>query len=583
MTTGSSRNLLRRPAITRNQAIVAVLALVALVLVLLIVSDAFFPRSSTGTAARTFSVQRGTVQAAVGGTGTLVPAAQQNLGFRVSGQLTEVDVKVGDHVSAGQVLAKIDPSTYQAALQQAQSALQQAQATLNNTLNGNAVAIAQHNLDSAQQLYNDTLTSVNLTNQQDANTVGSDQQQLNADEAAAASSAQVSADQAAVTAAQNQQSEDNSQFQRYECYLPSPPNPPACPTAAQLQRDQQAVSQAQQKLSQDSQSSGKVTSDQQKLSQDQLKQSSDQINGQKQLDQARSSITQAQDQLDSQTIQRPNTILQQEAQVASAQAQVQTAQINVNNTVLTAPVDGTILSLTGAVGESVGSAGGQTALAPGSQAPQPAASGGGSTGTSGGTGAAAAGAASSSSGGSAFAVLGNLSGLQVVAPFAEADAARVQSSQTGTVTFDALPGLSVPAHVLTVAVNSTVISNVTNYYVTLNLDELDPRLKSGMTANASVVVDQASNVLEVPNAAITRLGNQAYVTVLAADNRTQTRVPVQTGTVGDSSTEITSGLTEGERVVLPQLRLSTTQGTTGTGRGGLGGAGGGGGGVRIGG
>jgi HlyD family secretion protein len=566
-----------RPRITRQHTIVGVLVLLALILLGVIVTDVFFPRTAGGTPARTFAVQRGMVQAAVTGTGTIVPASQQNVGFRVAGQLTEVDVKVGDHVTAGQVLAKVDPTTYQTALDQANATLQQAQATLSNTLNGNAVPAAQHSLASAQQLYNDTVNSVNLTNQQDANAVGADQQQLSSDQSTAPSSGQLSADQSAVNMAQDQLTQDNAQFQRFECFANPPPNPAACPTAIQLQRDQLALSQAQQKLNLDNQASSKVTGDQQKLSQDQLKATSDQVNNQKQLDQGQSSVTQAQDQLNSQTIQRPNTILQQEAQVASAQSQVRTAQNNLNGSTLTAPVDGTILSLSGAVGETVGTGGGLTALAPGSSAPQPSSGASSSSGAAGG----AASSGGASSGGSGFAVLGNIAGLEVVAPFAEADAAKVQNTQSGTVSFDALPGLSVPAHVLAVAASSTVVSNVTNYYVTLNLDQPDQRLKSGMTANANVVVSQAADVLMVPNSAITRLGGQAYVTVLASDGKTRTRVPVQTGTVGDSTTEITSGLSEGQRVVLPQLRLSNTS-QTGGGRG-LGGGGGGGGAVRVGG
>jgi len=553
-----------------------VLALLALVLLAVIVSDVFFPRTGGGTAARTFAVQRGMVQAAVTGTGTIVPASQQNVGFRVAGQLSEVDVKVGDHVGAGQVLARIDPTTYQTALDQASASLQQAQATLSNTLNGNAVQSAQHSLASAQQLYNDTVNSINLTNQQDANSVAADQQQLSSDQAASLSSGQLSEDQSAVNVAQDQLNQDNAQFQRFQCFANPPPNPAACPTGIQLQRDQQALSQAQQKLNLDNQASSRVTADQQKLSQDQFKATSDQVNGQKQLDQGQSSITQAQDQLNSQTIQRPNTILQQEAQVASAQAQVQAAQNNLKGTTLAAPVDGTILSLSGAVGETVGTGGGLTALAPGSSAPQPSSSGASSA--SGASGSSGGGASGGSSG---FAVLGNISGLEVVAPFAEADAAKVSNTESGTVTFDALPGLSVPAHVLAVAASSTVVSNVTNYYVTLNLDQPDQRLKSGMTANANVVVSQASDVLMVPNSAITRLGGQAYVTVLSSDGKTQTRIPVETGTVGDSTTEISSGLSEGQKVVLPQLRLSNTSGT-GTGRGLGGGGGGGGGAVRVG-
>jgi HlyD family secretion protein len=550
-----------------------VLALIALALVLLIASDVLFPRSSSGTQARTFAVQRGSVQAAVTGTGTVVPAAQQNLNFRVTGQLTEVDIKVGDHVSAGQVLAKVDTRTYLAALDQANASLQQAQANLNNTLNGNAVQTAADNLAAARQSYSDTLNSVNVANQQDANAVAAAQQQLNTDQAAAVSSEQLAADQNAVSSAQTQVNVDNAQYQNNRCFMSPPPTPALCPSSAQMQHDQQALTQAQQKLSQDNQGSSRVTQDQQTLNQNQLKQALDLANNQKQVDQARSAITQAQDALNSQTIQRPNTIAVQQAQVANAQSLVQTAQANLDNTTLTALTDGTVMSLSGAVGENVASGGGLTALAPGSTAPQPSSSGA----TSSGAGTSPSGAAST---GSAFIVLGNVTGLEVVAPFAEADAARVQGNQQASVTFDAVPGVSVPAHVLAVATGGTVVSNVTNYFVTLVLDQANQQLKSGMTANASVVVSQVSDVLAVPNSAITRIGGQAYVTLLSRDGKTQTRGAVQTGTVGDTTTEITSGLNPGDRVVLPQLRLPTQ---TGAGRGVLGGGGGGGGGASGGG
>jgi hypothetical protein len=115
---------------------------------------------------------------------------------------------------------------------------------------------------------------------------------------------------------------------------------------------------------------------------------------------------------------------------------------------------------------------------------------------------------------------------------------------------------------------------VTNYYATLVVDQLDPRLRSGMTANATVVVQNAAGVLTLPNSVITRIGGAAFVTLLSRDGKTQTRQAIQTGTVGDTTTEITGGLNAGDRVVRPQLRTGTgTTGTTGAagGRGGLGG------------
>ncbi|HEY4027776.1 MAG TPA: hypothetical protein VGO86_15220, partial [Candidatus Dormibacteraeota bacterium] len=186
-------------------------------------------------------------------------------------------------------------------------------------------------------------------------------------------------------------------------------------------------------------------------------------------------------------------------------------------------------------------------------------------------------------GGGGFMVLSNVSALEVIAPFAEADASRVQPNQQATVTFDAITGLTLPAHVLAVAQNGTVVSNVTNYYATLVLDNLDQRLKTGMTANANVIVQQAQNVLTVPNSVITRLGGLSFVTLLGRDGRTQTRQAVRTGAVGDTTTEITSGLNQGDRIVRPQLRTGAAAAGAGAGRGAGGIGGGGGGGVRIGG
>jgi multidrug efflux pump subunit AcrA (membrane-fusion protein) len=485
----------------RDRVIAAALGLLAIILAVLIARDVLFPAAPAAGAVNTLTASLGTVRAAVSATGTVVPATQQNVGFSVAGTLTEVDVKPGDRITAGQTLAKIDTTTLQQALDQANNTLAQAQATLNSTLDSNAVTQAQHGLAAAQQSYSDTVASVNLTNQQDATTLSSDQNQFNLDSVCASKSA-------------------------------------TCDPAS-------------------------VGADKQKITTDQLKIQTDQLSGQKTINQAANAVTTAQDQLNSQTISRPNTIASQQAAVSNDQLAVQTAQRNLNAATLTAPIDGTVFSVTGQVGENVSASGGSTALAPGSTAPQPSSTGATSTGNTTGN---ASSSSSASSGGSAFAVIGNLTALQVVAPFAEGDASKLAANQQATVTFDAVAGLTVPAHVLAVSAASTVISNVTNYYATLVVDNLDPRLKSGMTANASVIVQQAQGVIALRNTAITRIGQAAFVTLVGADGK-QTRQPVQLGAVGDQTTEIVSGVNAGDKVVVPQLRVPT-QGSTGGGRNG---------------
>jgi multidrug efflux pump subunit AcrA (membrane-fusion protein) len=76
---------------------------------------------------------------------------------------------------------------------------------------------------------------------------------------------------------------------------------------------------------------------------------------------------------------------------------------------------------------------------------------------------------------------------------------------------------------------------------------------------------------------VTTLGGQSFVTVV--DGKTQTQTPVQVGVVGDTTTEITSGLTEGEEVLLSsRTGTSSSTGGRGGGTGGFGGGGFGGGG-----
>ena len=93
-----------------TRLVVAALAAIALVLGGLIYRDVFVGTKNTSSAVNLYTVARRTVTASVTGTGNLVPMQQANVSFKVSGSLTEIDVRVGDHVAAGQVLARIDPT-----------------------------------------------------------------------------------------------------------------------------------------------------------------------------------------------------------------------------------------------------------------------------------------------------------------------------------------------------------------------------------------------------------------------------------------------------------------------------------------
>lgn len=74
-------------------------------------------------------------------------------------------------------------------------------------------------------------------------------------------------------------------------------------------------------------------------------------------------------------------------------------------------------------------------------------------------------------------------------------------------------------------------------------------LEVGTAGTLEVVADSRENVLSVPTKAIYNAGDQRYVYVMGADNMREVRW-VETGLYGDSTVEILSGLTEGEKVIL---------------------------------
>jgi multidrug efflux pump subunit AcrA (membrane-fusion protein) len=83
----------------------------------------------------------------------------------------------------------------------------------------------------------------------------------------------------------------------------------------------------------------------------------------------------------------------------------------------------------------------------------------------------------------------------------------------------------------------------------------------------SIIVASRTNVLLVPNAAVTKAGGQSYAQVVTASGTTEKRA-VKTGLSDWQYTEITDGLTEGEQVILPEAPAAST--SSSQNRGGMG-------------
>ena len=79
---------------------------------------------------RTMAVHRGEIKVLVNSTGTVQPVLSVQVGACVSGPIEKVYVDFNDKVKANQVLAKIDPRTYQAMLAHEEASLAHARADL---------------------------------------------------------------------------------------------------------------------------------------------------------------------------------------------------------------------------------------------------------------------------------------------------------------------------------------------------------------------------------------------------------------------------------------------------------------------
>lgn len=175
----------------------------------------------------------------------------------------------------------------------------------------------------------------------------------------------------------------------------------------------------------------------------------------------------------------------------------------------------------------------------------------------------------------------------------EVDAAKVKVGDKATLTFDAISNLTVAGHVSDVSVIGTVSSGVVTYDVTIALDTDDARIKPGMSVSAAIVTNVASNVLTVPNAAIKTQGTTSYVQELPdlgtttattiASAATPKNIPVTVGVSNSTVTEILSGISAGDKVIIKTstsgasaVTTTATKTTTASLFGGGGGPGGGG-------
>ncbi|HEY8893118.1 MAG TPA: efflux RND transporter periplasmic adaptor subunit [Clostridium sp.] len=225
--------------------------------------------------------------------------------------------------------------------------------------------------------------------------------------------------------------------------------------------------------------------------------------------------------------------------------------------------------------------------------------------------------------GKAVATIIDLNQMQTVVAVDELDIDKVKVGQTATTTIDAITGKTFTGKVLKISSIGVTTNSVTTYDVAVSIDNATG-VKTGMTTNAKISVQTKDNVIMLPIEAVQGTGTNKSVTVQTSGNTTTStgnsgysgnyggnssngnagttgtqrvrsgggattaiassdisRKSIQVGIANQNYIEVTSGVNEGDTVLVAIIKSATTSTTKTTnplsGTGGYGGSGGGGG------
>ena len=561
---------------------------------------------SAGSTAATVPVTRGPIVASVAGTGAIAAAQTLDLPFQTNGTVTEVLVKEGDLVQAGQVLARLDDRDLRLQVSSAQASLQSAQARLAQAQQGNAtpedlaaskasLANAQANLQKARtgnstaadiasaeaqlrsaQAKLDALKNPSPANRSAAQLrvqqAQNDLDSTRTSASAAKTNAELNMRQDAdsLTKAQASYATAKQNWEYVQETGADPANPKTTnPTTGKSTKNKLNDVQKRQYYDTFVQAEATMHSAEQALTAAQVSYDKARQDEVTQVQRAEATLADAQQQLDALMNPSANHLAEAQASVDQARANLQKQrqggtsadiaaaqanvdQANANLAKLTAPATATDLQVQQAAVAQAEQALAQAKLklenatlkAPfaGIVTSVPIVPG------------------SSASASVAAVTLIDRRTLHVDMSLSENDVAQVQTGQPVTLTIDALRDWTAQGTVSYIAPAATTTNGVVTYPVRVSFPDTDARVKVGMTANISIVTATKDNVLLVPNTALLPNGAGHAVQVPNANGGTR-EVVVQTGLTDGTQTEIVGGLQAGDRVIaVPSTGTSTRGG-----------------------
>ncbi|AEE96695.1 efflux RND transporter periplasmic adaptor subunit [Mahella australiensis] len=162
------------------------------------------------------------------------------------------------------------------------------------------------------------------------------------------------------------------------------------------------------------------------------------------------------------------------------------------------------------------------------------------------------GSVSSTSKGNVAATIADVGKFQVSIAVDELDINKIKVGQKAVITADALPDQSFVGEVIDVEDQGTSQNGVTTYDVTVAFDRVQD-MKTGMTADVEIIAAQKDNIVIVPIEAVMERNGKKFVIIYDEANTTlqqNNMREVKTGINNESYIEITEGLKKGEKVML---------------------------------
>lgn len=503
------------------------------------------------SAAQSVTVERGTVSTEVVESGKLEAVKTVEVKSRVGGRIARLLVDEGDFVTAGQLIAVIDPQETELQVRQTRANLRGAQAGVQRSefeIRERRVT-AQNAVDRARSQVRILEQELRIQPELTKNAIRSAEAQLRSAEQAFAQLRDVTqpnarvASETAVADAENQlaqaELEEKRQAELFERGF----------VAKRVLEQAQLNRKLAETRKQNAEAELAKLDDRQKLDRDQAQErvrqareevNRAQLNGiqdatkREQYRQALKALSDSEANLAGIAAQVAGRT-QQSAQVDQISASLQDSERNLRETQIRAPISGVVTKRLVQVGELVSSL-------------------------------------SSFSSGTPIFRIEDRSSMLVKLEINEVDVAQLTEGTPAKVRVDALPGEVFDGTVTKVAPTSvaagasatgqTAVSGdpVVKYQVEVTLNRTDPKIKSGMSASCTMTVAERKDVLRVPFDYVGRSEDgKRFVMIAPADANAKgdaakgTRKDVQPGLEGGGFVEILEGLSGGEKLVKPDF------------------------------